>query len=404
MLRALEHSRARHRIVAWNCWNRVPKAIREARFDVIVLDYNLLTIRTRPDFPERRAWLDWVAETPAVRIAMPQDEYLWTATLEDWLLDLDVHIAFSAFGRDHGSRLYPRLAGKAIFEHSFTGYLPDEILRHGPDLVRPHAERSLDVVYRARQLPYSLGARAQLKHAIGVAGREAASAAGLRHDIATGDHATVYGRAWFDFIASARAILGTESGAGGIDGRGDISRMEQEMRGRDPGLSFEDFAAVMPEGWDDAPLFTIGPRHLEAAAAKTCQVLIEGDYDGVLEPELHYIPVDDRFDRLPEAMERIRDPGETQRVAECAYRDIVLSGRYSYGALAARIERAVMPLIGPRPARAGAGVWRLHKAGAGMHDVIGVRAPRLLYRVLDRRARPVLNALLAVRRAVQRGR
>ena len=401
-LNTLQQSVAGHRVLPWNCWHRVPQYIRETDFDLIVLDHNLLASRTAADFPARRKWLDWVSKTRAVRLAMPQDEYLWTRTLEDWFLELDIQVIFSAFGRDHAPRLYPRLVGKVAFEHCFTGYIYDEILRFGPDVVRPHAQRTLDIVYRARRLPYHLGARAQLKHAIGMAGREAASAAGLRHDIETGDHATVYGREWFEFIASARAILGTESGAGAIDERGDLARLEQDMRARDPALSFATFAAAMPEGWDGGPFFTIGPRHLEAAAAKTCQVLIEGAYDGVLEPDVHYVPVDERLERLPEVMERIRDPRETQPIAERAYRDIVLSGHYSYGALAASIERAVMPLLRSRSPRISAGTVRFHRARAGAQDVVGVRAPRFVYRVLARRARPILGALLALRRAVRR--
>lgn len=402
-LHTLDHSLAGHRVVAWNCWHQVPKHLREARFDLIVLDHNLLACRTREDFPLRRRWFEWIAATNAVRLATPQDEYLWTSTLEDWLLELDVHVIFSAFGRDHTDRLYPRLAGKVAFEHSFTGYLPGTLADRAPDLVRPHAERPLDIVYRARQLPYSLGARAQLKHTIGVAGREAARSAGLRCDIETGDFATLYGTAWFEFLASARATLGTESGAGAIDGRGDIARREAEMRRENPDLTFASFAATMPDGWDGLPLFTIGPRHLEAAAAKTCQVLIEGDYDGVLEAEVHYIPVDEELVRLPEAMERIQDTGETQAVAERTYRDIVLSGKYSYGALAAKIESAVIPLI-RRGSRTSQNVFRAHRAEARAHDVLCVRVPRFGYRFLRNHCRPLLAALIAVRGFVRRFR
>ena len=44
-------------------------------------------------------------------------------------------------------------------------------------------------------------------------------------------------------------------------------------------------------GWDSYAFFAISPRHLEAVVTKTAQVLVEGSYSGVLEPERHYIPV-----------------------------------------------------------------------------------------------------------------
>ncbi len=35
----------------------------------------------------------------------------------------------------------------------------------------------------------------------------------------------------------------------------------------------------------------MSPRHLEAAATRTFQVLVEGDYSGALEAGIHYQPV-----------------------------------------------------------------------------------------------------------------
>lgn len=373
-LHSLDYSCARHRVIAWNCWHQVPSAIRKARFDVIILDANLLTIRSRFDFNECRRRLQWVGDSNAIRIALPQDEYLWTGVLEDWLLELDVDIIFSAFGATYAERLYPRLRGRIEFEHCFTGYIYSELLKSDHTAVRPHIERTTDLVYRSRRPPFSLGARAQLKHEIAIAGQRAALTAGLRHDIGTGDESTLFGAAWFKLIASSRAILGAESGAGAIDLAGEVSQLEHAMRTQNPELTFEQFAAAMPADWDGGPYFTIGPRHLEAAAAKTCQVLIEGRYDDVLEPDVHYIPVDPSFARLPDVMERIRDPMHTQAIADRAYRDIVLSGLYSYGAFAAKIERAIMPRL-PSTSQGPPRGRRTMRAAAGLHDALAVRTP-----------------------------
>src|SRR5262245_7921026 len=81
MLRTMEESIAGHRVVAWNCANGVPRWIRSGRYDLIVLDALLLSARARGDFQARRAMFDWVAEVDAVRLAMPQDEYIRPAVL-----------------------------------------------------------------------------------------------------------------------------------------------------------------------------------------------------------------------------------------------------------------------------------------------------------------------------------
>src|SRR5262249_52487921 len=74
MLRTMQESVAGHRVIAWNCANGVPRWIRSGRYDVVMLDALLMAARARVDFAERRPMFDWVAQTDAVRIAMPQDE------------------------------------------------------------------------------------------------------------------------------------------------------------------------------------------------------------------------------------------------------------------------------------------------------------------------------------------
>ena len=90
-------------------------------------------------------------------------------------------------------------------------------------------------------------------------------------------------------------------------------------------------------------------------------MLVAGDYDGVLEPDVHYLPVRADFADADAVVERLGDHALLERLAERAHRDLVLSGRYGYAALAARIEAVLdeeRPLaarpaaaISPRPAR-----------------------------------------------------
>ena len=60
--------------------------------------------------------------------------------------------------------------------------------------------------------------------------------------------------------------------------------------------------------WEDGrlQLFAISPRHLEACATRTCQVLVEGEYSGVLRPGEHYIPVRKDLSNLDDVLEHDR--------------------------------------------------------------------------------------------------
>ena len=126
----------------------------------------------------------------------------------------------------------------------------------------------------------------------------------------------------------------------------------------------------------------------EAAQTKTAQLLVEGAYDGILEPETHYFPLRGDLSNLREALERIRDPGETEAMAERAWEDLIASGRYSYGAFAAHVESVVDELAGGRVRRGrrGAASWRTLNAASDAYAGLRIRTPRLAYRAAMRHA------------------
>ena len=100
----------------------------------------------------------------------------------------------------------------------------------------------------------------------------------------------------------------------------------------------------MPAGWDSHRFAALSPRHLEAASTGTAQLLVEGEYDGVLEANRHYLPVKADFSNLSDALEETRDPRALQPLADAAYEEICLSGRYSYRRLAEQVDDSLREL------------------------------------------------------------
>ena len=392
-VRVLEGSATSHEIVYWNAGYSVPRAIRRLEVDAVILDNTLLVARWAPEFPARRPTFDWLADVSALKIAFPQDEYNHAHVLDDWLADLGVDVVFSVFGPEHRELLYPRLGARARFEKCLTGYVDElDVSRHAA-AVLPHDRRALDLAYRAQALTPRFGRLGELKHSVADAVAPTARAAGLRVDVSTDPRDAVLGDRWFPFIASARAVLGSESGASAIDRRGELLAAERAMLARQPDLSFADFDAAMPAGWDGELPGSVGPRHLEAAAARTCQVLVEGHYDGVLEPEVHYLPVRADGSNAAEVVERLGDRELVEATATRAYADLVLSGRYGYAALAAQLERVVEE---ERPAGVNvgsAGSLRRAQAAAAAYSIALVRPPRWAYSAVDRVAPGVIRRL-----------
>jgi hypothetical protein len=386
-VRVLEASATRHEIVYWNAGYSVPRSIRRLNVDAVVLDNTLLVARWAPEFAARRPTFDWLAEVGALKIAFPQDEYNHAHVLDDWLADLGVDVVFSVAGPEHRELLYPRLGATARFEKCLTGYVDELEVTRQAAVVLPHDRRELDLAYRAEALPPRFGRLGQLKDAVAELVAPTARAAGLRVDVSTDRRDAVLGERWFAFIATSRAVLGSESGASAIVLRGELVAAERAM----PGVSFANFDAAMPDRWDGQLPGSVGPRHLEAAAARTCQVLVEGGYDGVLEPDVHYLPVKADGSDADAVVERLADHNLVETTATRAYADLVLSGRYGYAALAAQLERVLdeeRP-TGPRPT----GSLRGAQAAAAAYNVAVVRPPRWAYKAVDRVAPGLIRRL-----------
>ena len=391
-VRVLEASATRHEIVYWNAGYSVPRAIRRLNVDVVILDNTLLVARWAPEFPARRPTFNWLADLRALKVAFPQDEYNHTHVLDDWLTDLGVDVVFSVAGPQHHELLYPRLAATARFEKCLTGYIDELDTTRQAAVVLPHDRRRLDLAYRAEALTPRFGRLGRLKHMVADWVAPPARAAGLHVDVSTDPRDAVLGERWFPFIASARAVLGSESGASAIDRRGELVAAERALLAEQPGLSFAEFDDAMPAGWDGQLHGSVGPRHLEAAAARTCQVLVEGGYDGVLEPDVHYLPVRADGSDAAAVVERLADHKLVEATASRAYADLVLSGRYGYAALAAQLERV---LEEERPIRGGRAVGSLRRAqvAAAAYNVAVVRPPRWAYKAVDRIAPRVIRRL-----------
>jgi hypothetical protein len=341
-LRLLENHGAR--ILYHNALEPTPPWIRWTAPDLCVLHTTFLGARWHYDFETYRRRFRWVAALDCPKVALPQDEYDHAATLDEWLLEFGVKSVYSCFGAELRPILYPTLADRATFHETLTGFIDEEAAGRLAARMIPHARRPNDIVYRATKLPYWFGSHGQLKHRIADVVEERAGHLGLRTDISTRPEDTIYGDGWLDFMMSGRAVIGTESGSSVLDAHGEIRQLIGQLLADQPDLTMEQVDAWMPAGWDSHAFFAISPRHLEAVVTKTAQILVEGRYSGVLEPERHYIPLRRDFSNLDEALGRLQDAEEVEAMAERAYDDVYLSGRHNLETLATRLlEEAGRP-------------------------------------------------------------
>jgi hypothetical protein len=315
------------RVLYHNAVDPVPPWIVWSAPRLCILHTTFLCARWYGGFETYRRRFSWVATLDCPKVALPQDEYDHAAVLEEWLLELGATTVYSCFGAEQRSILYSALGESVSFRETLTGFIDGSAAADVAGRMVPHAERRWDIVYRATKLPYWFGSHGQLKHRIAEAVQQVGGKSGLRMDISTRFEDTIYGRSWVDFLMSGRAVIGCESGSSVLDRRGEIQKRITRLLAEHPDLTFKEVDAQMPAGWDSYAFFAISPRHLEAVVTKTAQVLVEGNYSGVLEPERHYIPVRRDFADLEDALERLRDAEAVEAMTERAYRDVYLDGQ-----------------------------------------------------------------------------
>jgi hypothetical protein len=381
-LRLFEASPTGHRVHYWNVALGVPRWVRQAAFDVVVLHTTLLCARWFAQAAEVRRDLDWLSDSAAFKIALPQDEYDHSAVLDDWVADLNVDLVGTNFGPAHRADLYPRAAARARFLAVLTGYVDPAAAAAVAPAVRPATDRPFDVVYRAAQLPYWFGHHGQLKHRIGAAAIQVAADLGLRADVSVNPGDTIHSDQWYKFLASGRATVGCESGSSALDQRGEIQAAVRRLLTDCPELSFEQVSARLPAGWDGYRFFAVGPRHLEAVITRTCQVLVRGEYDGLLKAGVHYVPVRPDLADLPEALAAVRDAAHVDRMTQRAFEDVYLAGKLTYATVAGHLDAE----MAARPARRQPGPWDA-KLRVRLRLSTAVRRVARLTRGVVRRAR-----------------
>ena len=225
---------------------------------------------------------------------------------------------------------------------------------------KPDAARAIDIGSRSFRYPVYLGDN--LRNQVHDLFAEIGPAMGLRVAISNNGRLDRFG--WAVFLNNCRGTIGTEAGTWYLE-RDDATalairdflrarshtptiradgRLHAAFRRLPYGLKavlkallaaspmqhealdagdadFPEIAARFFNGRPRCPAYSkcISSRHFEAAATGTCQVLVGGRYNDILEANRHYIALDADLGNARAALERFRDPAERRRIADAAH-------------------------------------------------------------------------------------
>ena len=387
----------------------VPRWVRRLDIGLVVFHTTLLATRWYPEAFRRYAnRLDALEGLDCPRIAIPQDEFLNTDPLVNFLRRFRVNHVFTCAPQHEWETIYgPLLADGAALTRVLTGYLEPRTVRRIDHLAATIGERKIDIGYRSWQPEPWLGRHGMLKGWIAERFAEEGVRRGLRTDISMHPEDTLLGDAWFRFLLGCRFTIGVEGGASILDRDGQIRECVTRYGLEHPQASFAEFEASCFAGRDGTfDLRALSPRHLEACATRTPQILVEGSYNGILEPGTDYIPLRADFGNIVDALDAVADAGgAAAEMAERAHRDVVASGEYSYASFVATLLAAAPPKAdrgSASPARAAGGtlLW----AGAADGASWGVVWLRQHLRLAARATLRRVGLLAAARRARTRWR
>ena len=323
----------------------VPRHLLRRRYDMVVFHTTFLSNRWAPElFAEMCERIEPLKAVEGVRVAMPQDEFLRTKLVSEFIDDFGVDVVCSVAPESEWPKIYPTVdRGRVRFHRVLTGYLDDRTVKRIDRIVRATPHEDIDIGYRAWRGADWLGRHGTLKGTIADAVNQQGPARGLRLDVSTRDEDTLLGDDWFRFLARCRYTIGIEGGASVLDIDGSIKERTERYRAEHPAATFAAVEAACFPGEDGKlALFAVSPRHLEACATRTCQVLVEGSYNDVLQPDRHFIELRADLSNLGDVLDTLGDEQRRARLVEAAHRDVVASGRYTYRAMVADVERVAM--------------------------------------------------------------
>lgn len=136
---------------------------------------------------------------------------------------------------------------------------------------------------------------------------------------------------WTRFLRRSRGILGAESGTYYLDKTGQIIEDVKKYVKGHPNVSFQEiYDLYFKNRQNSVSGKAISSRHFEPIGTKTCQILIEGGYNGILKADEHYISVKKDLSNIEDVIQRFKDNSYRRSMVERTYEYVMDSHTYRH--------------------------------------------------------------------------
>ena len=327
----------------------IPFYFKFIKFDIIIFHTLFLNANWVPArFKKLLKKVERLTEDPAVKIALPQDEFYNPKALCQFINRFGIKHVFSVQPEREWQNIYRDVDfSKVHFHRVLTAYMDGDVLNKISQRKRRLAGRDITIGYRSlgdtnKNFAW-YGRHGRLKVTIADRVQEVALKRGIKCDISYQVKDTIIGDNWYWFLLRCKYVLGIEGGTSILDWDGSLHKKTGEYVERYPEADFEEIEQNCFPGLDGSFRgFAISPRHLEACATQSCQILTEGEYNGILKPNVHYIEMKKDFSNLDAVIELIQRDDQREEITKRAYEEVVASGKYTYEGFTKFVSETVL--------------------------------------------------------------
>lgn len=312
-------------------YGAIPPSIDLDDFDAVILFPRLAYDPVTLGLLDRRLTTPF-REYAGVKVLMRQDENLMTQLIEDFVIEHDFDILLTCVPQDQVSVAFPRLANSYVDVHTIlTGYVTPDMRAFQR---APYESREFDITYRAYKGGFGGGELVYEKYRIGADAIERFAGSGLNLDISLDPAHRLIGTDWRDRLNNSRCVLATESGSNVFDFDGELYRwavlFDREHRNSELGHRelYELAREKLTPFEGNVRYAQVSPRHFEAAAFGTMQLMFPGSYSDIFIKDRHYLELERDFANATEIVHAIKDPAIHRQITDRAFDEIVMNPSY----------------------------------------------------------------------------
>lgn len=152
----------------------------------------------------------------------------------------------------------------------------------------------------------------------------------LNNVISIGKNKNIPRDLWKKLLQKSKGTIGAEAGTYFLDRDGELLEKAQKLCHEDPKLNMSEIFSKLFDNTDTQFVNgkAISSRHFEPIGTKTCQILLEGNYNGILKANEHYISVKKDYSNFDEALDIYSDPIKRNQITESAFEYVISNHTY----------------------------------------------------------------------------